>query len=110
MAPGSRGVRAVFSHFSGEDSGQTGEATGEPRVASQSWSCGLSYAPGLADQIAASRKESAHEGGCLGGKTCQIFSAFSLFFVCLCAHGKRCSRHRFLTFLVSSKRLRYPLS
>jgi hypothetical protein len=33
MAPGSRGVGAVFSHFSGEDSGQTGEATGEPRVA-----------------------------------------------------------------------------
>ena len=36
-----------------------GEATGEPRVASRSWSCSLSNAPGLADQLAASRKEFA---------------------------------------------------
>jgi hypothetical protein len=42
MAPGSRGVRAVFLRFSGEDSGQTGDATGEPRVASRSRSCSLS--------------------------------------------------------------------
>ena len=33
MAPGSRGVGAIFSRFSGEDSSQTGEATDEPRVA-----------------------------------------------------------------------------
>jgi hypothetical protein len=33
MAPGSRGAGAIFSYFSGEDSGQTGEATGKPRVA-----------------------------------------------------------------------------
>uniref|UniRef100_A0A2N9FRX0 Reverse transcriptase domain-containing protein n=1 Tax=Fagus sylvatica TaxID=28930 RepID=A0A2N9FRX0_FAGSY len=32
MAPGSRGVGAVFVHFSDEDSGQTGDAIGEPRV------------------------------------------------------------------------------
>jgi hypothetical protein len=69
MAPESRGIGAVFSSFSGESSGQTGEATGEPRVASRSWSCNLSYAPGLTDQIAASRKESLSEGGCPGGKT-----------------------------------------
>jgi hypothetical protein len=87
MAPGSQGVGAVFSSFSGEDSGQTGEATGEPRVASRSWSCSISYASGLTDQIVASRKESACEGGCPGGKTSQIFSAFSLFFVCVRAHG-----------------------
>ena len=87
MAPGSRGVRAVFSLFSGEDSGQTGEATSEPRVASRSWSCSLSYAPGLVDQIAASQKESVREGGYPGGKTRQIFNAFSLFFVCLRARG-----------------------
>uniref|UniRef100_A0A2N9FG90 Uncharacterized protein n=1 Tax=Fagus sylvatica TaxID=28930 RepID=A0A2N9FG90_FAGSY len=67
MAPGSRGAQAVFSCFSDEDSGQTGEATGEPRVESCSWSCSISYAPGLADQIAASRKESACEGGCPRG-------------------------------------------
>uniref|UniRef100_A0A2N9GH92 Uncharacterized protein n=1 Tax=Fagus sylvatica TaxID=28930 RepID=A0A2N9GH92_FAGSY len=78
MVPGSRGVGAVFSHFSDEDSGQTGEATGEPRVASCSWSCSLSNAPGLMDQIAASQKESAREGSCPRGKTRQIFSAFRL--------------------------------
>ena len=38
MAPGSQGIRAVFLHFSGEDSDQTGEATSEPRVESSSWS------------------------------------------------------------------------
>jgi hypothetical protein len=69
MAPGSRGVGADFSRFSGEDSGQTREATGELRVARCSWSCHLSNAPGLADQIEASRKESACEGDCPGGKT-----------------------------------------
>uniref|UniRef100_A0A2N9ERF9 Uncharacterized protein n=1 Tax=Fagus sylvatica TaxID=28930 RepID=A0A2N9ERF9_FAGSY len=37
MAPGSRGVGAVFVHFSGEDSGQTGDAIGEPRVPRRSW-------------------------------------------------------------------------
>ena len=75
-----------FSHFSGEDSGQTGEATGEPRIASCSWSCSLSYASELVDQIVVSRKESTREGGCPGGKTRQIFSALSLFFVCVRAH------------------------
>uniref|UniRef100_A0A2N9H3T0 Uncharacterized protein n=1 Tax=Fagus sylvatica TaxID=28930 RepID=A0A2N9H3T0_FAGSY len=65
MAPGSRGAEAIFLRFSGEDSGQTGEATGEPRVARCSWSCNLSNAPKLVDQIVASRKESAREGGCL---------------------------------------------
>ena len=86
MAPRSRGVRAVFSRFSGEDSGQTGEATGEPRVVRCSWSCNLYNAPGLVDQIVSSRKESAREGGCPGGKTRQIFSAFFLLFVCVRAH------------------------
>jgi hypothetical protein len=80
-------VSELFSHFFGEDSDQTGEATAQPRVASCSWSYSLSYVPKLADQIAASRKESAREGGCPGGKTRQIFSAFSLFFVCVRAHG-----------------------
>jgi hypothetical protein len=83
MAPGSRGARAVFLHFSGEDSGQTGEATGEPRVARRSQSCHLSNAFGLADQLAASQKDSAREGGCPGGKTRLIFSAFFLLFVCV---------------------------
>uniref|UniRef100_A0A2N9EHD3 Uncharacterized protein n=1 Tax=Fagus sylvatica TaxID=28930 RepID=A0A2N9EHD3_FAGSY len=58
----SRGAGAVFVHFSGEDSGQTGEATGEPRVARRSWSRHLSNAPGLVGQLAASRKDSAREG------------------------------------------------
>uniref|UniRef100_A0A2N9F631 Aminotransferase-like plant mobile domain-containing protein n=1 Tax=Fagus sylvatica TaxID=28930 RepID=A0A2N9F631_FAGSY len=63
MAPGSRGVGAVFVHFSGEDSGQTGDAIGEPRVPRRSWSRYLSNAPGLVDQLVASRKDSAREGG-----------------------------------------------
>ena len=48
MAPGSRGVGAIFVHFSDEDSGETGNAIGEPRVPRRSWSRYLSNAPGLA--------------------------------------------------------------
>jgi hypothetical protein len=87
MIPGSRGVGVVFSCFSGEDSGQTGEATGESRVASCSWSCSLSNTPGLMDQITASQKESVREDSCPGGKTHQILNASSLLFVCVHAHG-----------------------
>uniref|UniRef100_A0A2N9G903 Uncharacterized protein n=1 Tax=Fagus sylvatica TaxID=28930 RepID=A0A2N9G903_FAGSY len=53
MAPGIRGVGAVFVCFSGEDSGQTGDAIGEPRVPRRSWSRYLSNAPGLAGQLVA---------------------------------------------------------
>jgi hypothetical protein len=74
MAPGSRGIEAVFAHFSGEDSGQTGDATGEPRVPRHSRSRYLSNAPGLADQLVVSREDSAREGGCPGGK-CVLFTA-----------------------------------
>ena len=42
MAPRSRGVRAVFLCFSGEDSGQIGDVIGELRVARRSWSFPLS--------------------------------------------------------------------
>jgi hypothetical protein len=75
MTPGSRGVGAVFVCFSGEDSGQTGEAAGEPRVARRTRSRYLSNAPGPARQLPASRKDSVREGGCPGGKTCFIPSA-----------------------------------
>ena len=54
MAPGSRGAGAVFVCFSSEDSGQTGDATGEPRVPRRSWSRHLSNAPRLAGQLAVS--------------------------------------------------------
>ena len=84
MAPGSWGAGAVFSCFSGEDSGQTGEATGKPRVSRRSWSCHLSNSPRLKDQLVVSREDSACEGGCPGGKMRQIFSAFFLIF-CLCS-------------------------
>uniref|UniRef100_A0A2N9GWY5 Aminotransferase-like plant mobile domain-containing protein n=1 Tax=Fagus sylvatica TaxID=28930 RepID=A0A2N9GWY5_FAGSY len=88
MAPGSRGVGAVFVHFSDEDSGQTGDAIGEPRVPRRSWSHYLSNAPGLADQLVASRKDSAREGGCPGRKNAfysqrvfsQILSQFARVF------------------------------
>uniref|UniRef100_A0A2N9J6D6 Uncharacterized protein n=1 Tax=Fagus sylvatica TaxID=28930 RepID=A0A2N9J6D6_FAGSY len=69
MAPGSRGAGAVFVRFSGEDSGQTGDATGEPRVPRRSWSRYLSNAPGLADQLVASREDSAREGGYMAPRT-----------------------------------------
>uniref|UniRef100_A0A2N9HST0 Serine-threonine/tyrosine-protein kinase catalytic domain-containing protein n=1 Tax=Fagus sylvatica TaxID=28930 RepID=A0A2N9HST0_FAGSY len=72
MAPGSRGVGAVFVHFSDEDSGQTGDAIGEPRVPRRSWSCYLSNAPGLADQLVASRKDSAREGGSCAAYFCKV--------------------------------------
>ena len=78
MAPGSRGVGAVFVHFSDEDSGQMGGTLGEPRVPRRSRSHYLSNAPGLADQLVTSRKVSAREGGCLGGKTRFTPSAFFL--------------------------------
>ena len=78
MAPGSRGVEAIFVHFSDEDSGQTGNAIGEPRVPRRSWSRYLSNAPGLAGQLVASRKDSAREGGCPGGKMRFTPSAFFL--------------------------------
>ena len=69
MAPGSRGVGAVFVHFSDEDSGQTGNAIGEPRVPRRSRSRYLSNAPRLEDQLVASRKDSAREGDCPEEKT-----------------------------------------
>ena len=64
--------------FSGEDSGRMGDATGEPRVARRSRSHHFSNAPGFAGQLAASRKDSAREGGCPGGKTRFIPNAFFL--------------------------------
>jgi hypothetical protein len=78
MAPGSRGVGAVFVHSSDADSGQTGNAIGEPRVPRRSRSHYLSNAPGLADQLVASREDSAREGGCPGEKIRFAPSAFFL--------------------------------
>ena len=86
MAPGSRGARAVFVCFSGENSGQTGEATGEPRVARRSRSHHLSNAPRPAGQLAASRKDSVREGGCPGEKRVTSSTHFSLLFICVRAH------------------------
>ena len=86
MAPRSRGARVVFVCFSGEDSDQTGEATGEPRVARRSWSCHLSNASRLVGQLAASRKDSTCEGGCSGEKRAKSSAHFSLLFVCVRAH------------------------
>jgi hypothetical protein len=78
MAPRSRGLGAVFVHFSDADSGQTGDAIGEPRVPRRSWSRYLSNAPGPADQLVVSRKDSAREGSCPGGKMRFNPSAFFL--------------------------------
>jgi hypothetical protein len=86
MTPGSRGTGGVFVCFSGEDSGQMGEAAGEPRVARCSRSRHLSNAPRPTHQLAASRKDSAREGGCPGEKRTKPSAHFSLLFVCVCAH------------------------
>jgi hypothetical protein len=56
-----------------------GDASGEPRVASRSWSCSLSQGSELVDQLTANWEESAPEGGCPRGKTRRIFSMFSIF-------------------------------
>uniref|UniRef100_A0A2N9I6X4 Uncharacterized protein n=1 Tax=Fagus sylvatica TaxID=28930 RepID=A0A2N9I6X4_FAGSY len=72
MAPGSRGIGAVFVHSSGDDSDQTGDAFGEPRVPRRSRSHYLSNAPGLADQLVASRKDSAREGGSCAAYFCKV--------------------------------------
>jgi hypothetical protein len=85
MAPGSRGVGAVFVHSSDADSGQTGNAIGEPRVPRRSWSHHLSNAPGPADQFVASRKDSAREGGCPGEK---MRFAPSVFFLKSCPSSR----------------------
>ena len=86
MAPGSRGAGAVFVCFSDEDSGQTGGATGEPRVARRSWSRHLSNVIGLVGQLVASRKDSAREGGCQEEKCIESSAHFSLLFVYVRAH------------------------
>jgi hypothetical protein len=71
------GVSELFScTLSGEDSDQTGDAFSEPRVPRRSWSRYLSNAPGLVDQLVASRKDFAREGGCPGEKTRFPPSAF----------------------------------
>ena len=86
MTPRSRDTRAVFAHFSGKDSGQTGDAASEPRVVRRSWSRHISNAPGLADQLVVSREDSACEGGCPGEKRVRSLAPFSLFFVCVRTH------------------------
>uniref|UniRef100_A0A2N9HS50 Aminotransferase-like plant mobile domain-containing protein n=1 Tax=Fagus sylvatica TaxID=28930 RepID=A0A2N9HS50_FAGSY len=73
------GVSELFlCTSSDEDSGQTGDAIGEPRVPRRSRSHYLSNAPGLADQLVASRKDSAREGGCPGEKMRFAPSAFRI--------------------------------
>uniref|UniRef100_A0A2N9IPM7 Reverse transcriptase domain-containing protein n=1 Tax=Fagus sylvatica TaxID=28930 RepID=A0A2N9IPM7_FAGSY len=160
MAPGSRGVGAVFVCFSGEDSGQTGDATGEPRVARRSRSHYLSNAPGLAGQLVSEgrrgvfgpfedsfpiviparpgkflailRVHVVHE--CVFFPTCpglrinllrvrktlcasvatsvgkfRKFQHSLISSACFHARGRRSSRCRILTILVSSESLRYLL-
>ena len=83
MALGSWGTGAIFVCFSGEDSSQMGDATGEPRVARRSRSRHLSNAPGLTGQLVASRKDSTREGGCPEEKCTESSAHFSLLFVCV---------------------------
>uniref|UniRef100_A0A2N9H800 Uncharacterized protein n=1 Tax=Fagus sylvatica TaxID=28930 RepID=A0A2N9H800_FAGSY len=67
------GVSELFlCTLSDADSGQTGNAIGEPRVPRRSRSHYLSNAPGLADQLVASRKDSAREGGSCAAYFCKV--------------------------------------
>uniref|UniRef100_A0A2N9GQS0 Uncharacterized protein n=1 Tax=Fagus sylvatica TaxID=28930 RepID=A0A2N9GQS0_FAGSY len=67
------GVSELFlCTLSDVDSGQTGNAIGEPRVPRRSRSHYLSNAPGLADQLVASRKDSAREGGSCAAYFCKV--------------------------------------
>uniref|UniRef100_A0A2N9GC22 Uncharacterized protein n=1 Tax=Fagus sylvatica TaxID=28930 RepID=A0A2N9GC22_FAGSY len=90
MAPRSRGVGAVFACFSGEDSGQTRDAIGEPRVPRRSWSHHLSNVPGFTSQLVACRKDSAREGGCPGEKMRFVLSAL---FLKSCPSSKACATY-----------------
>ena len=83
MAPGSRGAGAIFVCFSSENSGRTGDAIAEPRVARRSRSRHLSNALGLAGQLESSRKDSEREGGCPEEKCIESSAHFSLLFVCV---------------------------
>ena len=65
--------------FSGEDSGQMGDATGEPRVARRSWSRHLSNALRLAGQLAASQKDSAREVSTPAEKSYLFFYFYFIF-------------------------------
>uniref|UniRef100_A0A2N9HPF0 Uncharacterized protein n=1 Tax=Fagus sylvatica TaxID=28930 RepID=A0A2N9HPF0_FAGSY len=81
---GKFGQRIVFGpDFKGDFGGlripaKLGKPPAKLRVARCSWSCHLSNAPELLDQLVVSRKKFVREGGCPRGKTRQIFSAFSL--------------------------------
>uniref|UniRef100_A0A2N9J683 Uncharacterized protein n=1 Tax=Fagus sylvatica TaxID=28930 RepID=A0A2N9J683_FAGSY len=85
MAPGSRGAGAVFARFSGKDSGQTGEATGEPRVARRSWSHHLSNAPRARGSTYSESERLCARRRLSGRKMRQISAYFSLLFVYICA-------------------------
>uniref|UniRef100_A0A2N9FI46 Reverse transcriptase n=1 Tax=Fagus sylvatica TaxID=28930 RepID=A0A2N9FI46_FAGSY len=62
----------IFGGENSKNSGQTGNAIGEPRVPRRSRSHYLSNAPGLADQLVASRKDSAREGGSCAAYFCKV--------------------------------------
>uniref|UniRef100_A0A2N9GM80 Uncharacterized protein n=1 Tax=Fagus sylvatica TaxID=28930 RepID=A0A2N9GM80_FAGSY len=107
MAPGSRGIGAVFVHLSGEDSDQTGDAFGEPRVPRRSWSRYLSNAPGLVgstccepERLCARRRLSGRKNAFSSQRVfSQILSQFAHIF-------DLAPDVRISTFLVPSESLR----
>uniref|UniRef100_A0A2N9HU53 Uncharacterized protein n=1 Tax=Fagus sylvatica TaxID=28930 RepID=A0A2N9HU53_FAGSY len=107
MAPGSRGIGAVFVHLSGEDSDQMGDAFGEPRVPRRSWSRYLSNAPGLVgstccepERLCARRRLSGRKNAFSSQRVfLQILSQFAHIF-------DLAPDVRILTFLVPSESLR----
>ena len=63
---------SVGGRFSDRDFGQSGEKLGDPRVPRCACACLLSNAPGLADQLVVSQKDSARKRGNVGGTVMKI--------------------------------------
>uniref|UniRef100_A0A2N9I3H8 Uncharacterized protein n=1 Tax=Fagus sylvatica TaxID=28930 RepID=A0A2N9I3H8_FAGSY len=111
--PANRGHRGVFGPF--EDSfpiripARPGKILGDPRVPRRAWMCLLSNVPGLADQLVASQEDSARKRGNVGGENSGNFQHSLISSACFHARGRRSSRCRISTILVSSESLRYLL-
>jgi hypothetical protein len=106
MAPGSRGVGAVFVHFSGEDSDQTGDAIGEPRVPRRSWVAIFPTHPGSRINLLRAGKTLRAKAAVREEKRVFLPARFSSNLVPVRAHILPSSRCQISTFLVSSESLR----
>jgi hypothetical protein len=86
MAPGSRGVGAVFVHFSDADSGQTGMLSANREFHDVAGVIIFPTHPGSRINLLRAEKDSAREGGCPGEKMRFAPSAFFSNLVPVRAH------------------------